>query len=325
MSASIFWTLAPRGDRGRGEWQGRGLKRAPGWQRDEREGRFGPYDHLFQVARAAEISGFEGAFIPWEPAGEDPWIVASSLAREVRGLVFLPEIQPAFATPVYLAKLSASFERLARNRLGWKIDVERDPAVRRAHGDFLEGAEWFQRADEYLVAAKGVWSTHPFDFRGRFYDVEAGGLDGPLSKLPPPPIYTSGGSADALELAAKHAAVHLVAPGPVGAVRVAIARLNEAASRHGRSVAPGLRLTVAARHTAEEAAVAAQRSGTVPDLVGDFGFVAARLEELAALGVERFILDASPQVEEAYRLGEHLFPRLSFRARAGRNVISRAV
>jgi alkanesulfonate monooxygenase len=287
--------------------------------RDERKANFGPYDHLFQVARAAEVSGFEGALIPWDPAGEDPWIVAASLARGVRGLVFLPELQPGFATPVYLAKISASFQRLARNRLGWKIDLERDPAVRRAHGDFFEGAEWFQRTDEYLEAARGVWTTHPFEFRGRYYEVEAGGLEGPLAGLPTPPIYTSGRSAEALNLAAKHADVHLLAPGTLEEVRIAIEALRAAAAQRGRVVAAGLRLRVIARHTAEEASEAAQRAGASGDLVGPFDVVAARLDALAALGVERFILDASPHLEEAYRLGEHLFPLLSFRARRAGN------
>jgi alkanesulfonate monooxygenase len=323
MSASIFWTLPPRGDGRRKDRQGTATS-GVAWLRDERKANFGPYDHLFQVARAAEVSGFEGALIPWDPAGEDPWIVAASLARQVRGLVFLPELQPGFATPVYLAKISASVQRLARSRLAWKIDLERDPAVRRAHGDFFEGAEWFQRTDEYLEAAKGVLTTHPFNFRGRYYEVEAGGLEGPLSGLPIPPVYTSGRSADALSLAARHADVHLVAPGTLEEVRVEIDRLREAAARGGRTVAAGLRLRVVARHTAEEASEAAQRRGASGDLVGPFDAVAARLDALAALGVERFILDASPHVEEAYRLGEHLFPLLSFRARGAASVPSRA-
>src|SRR6185437_8768820 len=108
VSASFFWTLPSNDPRHRGDWHGSDVGRARGWWREERPGRYGPYDYLAQAARAAEVSGFDGAFVPWDAAGDEPWIVAAALAREVRRLVFLPEIQPAFATPVYLAKLSAS-------------------------------------------------------------------------------------------------------------------------------------------------------------------------------------------------------------------------
>jgi alkanesulfonate monooxygenase len=270
------------------------------------------YDYLFQVARAAEVSGFGGVLIPWQAEGEDPWIIASALVRGARRLTFVPELELGFATPVYLAKMSVSFQRLSRNRLGWKFDLEREQSVRRAHGDTLAGEAWFARADEYLSAAKGVWTTRPYDFAGSFYQVEAGGFEGPLAGRPLPPIYTSGRSDAALGLAAKHSDVHLFDPLPLDELKALVRGLNARASALGRNVHAGIRLGVVARHTESEAAAAVSSTA---DVVGSYERVAARLTEYLELGIEHLILQGEPHLEEAYRLGEHVLPRL--RSRVG--------
>ena len=46
-----------------------------------------PYhEHLLEIARAAEIAGFDGALIPSFPHTDDPWVVASSIARHTKTL-----------------------------------------------------------------------------------------------------------------------------------------------------------------------------------------------------------------------------------------------
>jgi len=325
VGASFFWTLPVDGD-GRGPSARRGFI---GGLRDERRGHFTDFDYLLQVARAAESAGFTGAFVPWDEQGDDSWIVAASLAREVRRLIFLPELEPGFATPVYLAKISTSFQRLAGDRLAWKIDLERDPAVRRAHGDHLVGADFFARAGEYLEAAKGVWTQDPFDYEGRFFAVEKGGLKGPLAGYPLPPTYTAGSSDEALAFAARHADVHLLDGGEPAAVSAQIERLDQALARFvvskpideqpRRVVKRGIRLSVIARHSAEEAREAIRVAGweSRRDLVaGRHDQVAHRLDELASLGIDQFVLDGTPHLEEAYRVGEHVFPKLTAAARS---------
>lgn len=317
MSVKVLWTLPTAGDGRsvitRGDFQGAQL---PNFERagltDPRSRRGAFHDYLSQVARAAEISGFDAVEVPWNPTGEEPWIVAASLARHSRRLGFVTEIEPAFATPVYLAKMSVSFQRLAGNRLAWKLDLDRDRAVRRAHADFLEGDEWFQRADEFITAARGVWSSRPFDFRGRFYDVEAGGFEQPLSGWPLPHLYTAGASRAALEFAAKHADVHRLNGGLPGALREQVAELANAAARFGRKVRASVRLEVLARHTRAEAE---RDAAALPPaaLVGSYGEVAEVIESYTRLGVDELVLDGTPRLEEAYRFGQHVLPRLPFR------------
>ena len=58
------------------------------------------------------------------------------------------------------------------------------------------------------------------------------------------------------------------------------------------------------------AGVGLVRGGAGTALVGDGPTVAARIQEYADLGIETFILSGYPHLEEAYRVGELLFPHL---------------
>lgn len=58
------------------------------------------------------------------------------------------------------------------------------------------------------------------------------------------------------------------------------------------------------------AGVGLVRGGAGTALVGDGPTVAERINEYAALGIDSFILSGYPHLEEAYRVGELLFPHL---------------
>ncbi|MFF1415057.1 LLM class flavin-dependent oxidoreductase [Streptomyces sp. NPDC058289] len=78
------------------------------------------------------------------------------------------------------------------------------------------------------------------------------------------------------------------------------------AALHG-GVADAERLTVAPNLWA---GIGLVREGAGTALVGSHDEVAARLAEYRALGVDEFILSGYPHLEEAYRVGEEVAPRL---------------
>ena len=72
--------------------------------------------------------------------------------------------------------------------------------------------------------------------------------------------------------------------------------------------AAGDRVFITGRCEAPLQAVANETGATA--LVGDAATVAERINEYAALGIDSFIFSGYPHLEEAYRVGELLFPLL---------------
>lgn len=171
-----------------------------------------PTDPAGRIAVAADLAGLAGALVPFDPGGQESLTVAANVLRRTRHLRVVAEFHAAVATPVYAAKVSASLQRFTAGRLGWRLAVDLDPAVARAQGDFLTGADRYARAEEFLTVAKGVWRGS-FDFHGDFYEVVEGGFGLPLSAPPFPEVQLSGTSPEALALSRRHADVHVFAEG----------------------------------------------------------------------------------------------------------------
>lgn len=229
---------------------------------DVRPGRFGPFDDLAQIVHAAELTGFDGVLAPYDPLGEESWIVAAAALRATRYTRLAVEFQPAFGTPVYAAKVSATLQRHSRGRLVWRLAVDTDDADARSRGDRVAGDDRYARAAEFLTVARGVWNETEvpaagftgtgFAYAGQYYDVIDGGFRGILSGLPFPEVHLSGTSPAALALSAAHGDVHLFTETPEG-LDGPIAELRDRAAAAGRTVRIGIEVPVIARETEDEA------------------------------------------------------------------------
>lgn len=307
---------------------------------------FNYFDYLHQIARAAELSGFDGIQVRHDTQGDESWIVAGYLARSTRHLKLIAEFDAAWGSAVYAAKNAVSFQRFTGGRFAWQIGHGGDGAERRRQGDAVPDADILPRIDEFITVARGVQSTSPFSFKGKFFEVQDGGFKGPLANHALNGIYLTGGTPEALALSARQADVHVFDAAPLADLRPAIASLAAQARQHGRPVSAGLRIDVLARETFEEALRDARRyrSGAgLPDaapfggsdvafwpgfaqaqtgasaaLVGSYAQVAAALQAYAQAGVASFVLAAIPHFEEAYRIGEHVLPRVRASLHAAR-------
>lgn len=300
---------------------------------DPRGTRFNYLDYLHQIARAAELTGFDGIRIQNHPDGDEPWIVAGYLAPSTRRLKLLTEFDAARGSAVYAAKNAMSFQRFTGNRFAWQIGSVADGQRRRQLGDRAQDADLLPRIDEFLTVAKGVITQTGFSFKGRFFEVLDGGFTGPLGGHPVPTVYLSGTSAEAYQLSAAQADVHVFDAQPLAQLLPLLNELAAIAKANQRELKFGLRLDVLARESQEEAEFDARRlaeqsawQGGVDDdlwlglgsvhgdakgtLVGSYAQVAERLAGYAEAGIHSFLLGAAPHLEEAYRVGENLLPRL---------------
>jgi alkanesulfonate monooxygenase len=308
---------------------------------DPRGTRFNYFDYLHQIARATDLAGFHGVQIQHDASGDESWIVAGYLARSTRHLKLLTEFDASWGSAVYAAKNAVSFQRFTGGRFAWQIGAGNDKADRPRNGDFIDDTDLPARIDEFISVARGVQTTAPFSFKGRFFEVKDGGFKGPLANNPLPLIYLSDNSDEAYRLSARQADVHVLDAAPAAVLKPAIATLGRLAAEQGRRLAIGLRIDLLARETEEEALHDARRfwdqSGPHPSnadpvigsnlwadfatastgaraaLIGSYAQVIDRLAEYADAGISTFILAAIPHFEEAYRIGEHVLPGLRAR------------
>lgn len=213
-----------------------------------------PYhDYLLQVAKSAEISGFDGALIPSFPDSEDPWVIASSIARHTKTLRFMIAYQPMWFDPLYAAKASASLQRLSGGRLLFNIITGGGGPQQLWWGDRIAHDDRYTRTTEFLDVLKGVWNGGPFSYDGKFFKFENAGLPEPLAGQRFPELYFVGSSDAALAAQGKHADYDLTHLEPEPNLIRKFERVRELASKDGRTVKPAVRFNIIARRTPEEA------------------------------------------------------------------------
>ncbi len=221
-----------------------GTERAPG------------IGYIGQIARSAEQLGFVGALTPTSSWCEDAWIMTAGLTQVTDRFKFLVALRPGFTSPTLAAQMAATYQRISGGRLLLNIVTGGDDVEQRRFGDHLDKAARYRRAAEFLHVVRELWGGRPVDFAGDYYDIR-GGVIVPAPVRPD--IYLGGSSAQALDVAARHADVYLTWGEPPGAVAEKLDRVRDRAKAAGRELRFGIRLHVIARDTAAEAWTQARR------------------------------------------------------------------
>ena len=214
-----------------------------------------------QIARAAELAGFDGLWIPESPEGEAALIVAGSVARETSRLELVIAVRAALQSAVYATKIAVSFQRLTSGRLAWNFVTEADHDPAPWHGRRWATAEHVARTAEFLDVAKGFWNHAPFTYKGEYYEVVDGGFEPALQGQVLPRVYLSGPATAALRISAEKADVHVLPLAPLAQVRHQIAELEALARPLGRNLRYALEADLLVRHTRDEARRELSRQG----------------------------------------------------------------
>jgi alkanesulfonate monooxygenase len=260
MTIDIFWRIPTHGEpsshRSRKPWRGDWF---PGNDNLTKPGLSGGedgtsyIDYLAEIARAAEISGFQGGLIPSFPSTDEPWVISAFLARETKTFRFMIPFQPGFLNPVVAARKTASLQRATGGRALYNIITGGGGPQQLWWGDSVAHDDRYARTTEFLDVVRGVWNGGPFSYQGKFYQVEDAGLPDPLSAEEFPEIYFSGSSDAALASASKHADYYLSWLEPFDALRDKFNRVKERTDGLGRKIQCAVRVDIVARPTEEEA------------------------------------------------------------------------
>jgi len=260
MTIDIFWRIPTHGEpsshRNRKPWRGDWF---PGNDNLTKPGLGGGedgttyIDYLAEIARAAEISGFQGGLIPSFPSTDEPWVISAFLARETKTFRFMIPFQPGFLNPVVAARKTASLQRATGGRALYNIITGGGGPQQLWWGDSVPHDDRYTRTTEFLDVVRGVWRGGPFSYQGKFYQVEEAGLPDPLSQEEFPEIYFSGSSDAALASASKHADYYLSWLEPFDALRDKFKRVKDRTDALGRKIKTAVRVDILARPTEEEA------------------------------------------------------------------------
>ncbi len=282
---------------------------------------------------------------PAEPVLE-AWSTAAALAATTERLEIMAAIRPGFRNPAVVAKMAANIDRIAGGRFTLNVVSAWWAEEARQYGmDFVEHDERYARTAEFLAVLKGLWTQERTTVRGKYVRVEEAYLAPKPVQRPWPRLYAGGESPAAKELIARECDAYLMHGDDVETVRGKIADLRRRAAAHGKTLTYGMAAYVICRDSEEEARAELARITAVTDAAGYAGFrdftsmsqlerelslrdysvsnrglrpnlvgtpeqIAARMRAYADAGLDLFLIQCSPMLEELERIGQGVLPLL---------------
>jgi F420-dependent oxidoreductase-like protein len=301
------------------------------------------WDDWARLAALAERHGFDGLFrsdhytaIVRPQAGAlDAWATLAGLATVTQRIRLGTLVSPAtFRHPSVLARMAVTVDHISRGRIevgmgsGW---------YEREHLEngfpFLDGKKRFDLFAEQVEVVVRSWTEEGFDHSGQSYKLRGQtALPRPLQQPHPPLVVGGSAKARFAALAARYANEVNTLGAPNDELRERKARLDRACAEAGRDpstlvfsvmtacfvgadrgeVLDRLRAFLSIRgDDADPAKVLAERADRW--LAGTVDEVAARIEELRAVGVTRIFLQHLNHSDDAMvaLVGEKLMPEVA--------------
>jgi len=131
----------------------------------------------------------------------DAWSTAAALAAVTTRQELMVAVRPTFHNPALLAKQAANIDHISGGRLSlnlvsswWKDEAEKFGVNFEQHDDrYARSAEWLEVVDN-------VWKRDNFSFDGKYYQVKDNILQPKPVSSPRPAIYAGGESEAAKDL-----------------------------------------------------------------------------------------------------------------------------
>lgn len=275
------------------------------------------------IAQTCERLGFEGLFtsdhyqsvVTDEPGSSDAWTMLGALAARTERLRLGTLVSPVtFRLPGVLAKAATTVDRISGGRVDLGMGAGWWEEEHRTHGiPFPPVHERMEMLEEQLEIVHGLWTEDGFSLESRHYAIEASSFVPKPVQQPHPPIVVGGkGGPRIARLAASWADEFNRVGGTPEQVREALLRVRDSVDRADRDQATfttSFMTWVFVGRSEDEWRSRADRArrrdpsagpldaylddvskdcivGTVPQAI-------ERMNEYAAAGVQRFVLNHS--------------------------------
>jgi FMNH2-dependent dimethyl sulfone monooxygenase len=272
----------------------------------------------------------------------DAWSTAAALAAVTNKIELMVAVRPTFHNPALLAKAAANIDHISNGRVSlnvvsswWKDEAEKYGV------HFEEHDDRYARTEEWLTVLNNVWEKDHYNFEGKYYKVKDNILQPKPLSQPRPFIYAGGESERAKDLISSTCDGYVMhGDDPVMIEK----RIKDLSERREQKGLPPMKFGVAAysivRDTDAEVKKELERittvqpgaagyenyqqwlSGTQLDqsvslqdysvsnrglrtgLTGTPAQIQDRIGAFEKIGVDFFLLQCSPQLEEMQRFSE---------------------
>jgi len=193
-------------------------------------------DYIETVAKAHEYGGFDAVLQAFHSDAPDSLQISQHITSVTERLNVLIAHRPGFQAPTILARQFATLDQLSRGRTAINVITGAERAELARDGNTLEDKdERYARTSEFLDIVRAEWTSEtPFDYKGRFYQVEQG-----LSLVKPYrdggiPVWIAGASQAAIDVAGRHADTFALWGETHDQVRELLGRVRAAAAKNNR-------------------------------------------------------------------------------------------
>jgi alkanesulfonate monooxygenase len=217
-------------------------------------------DYVEALAKVQENGSFDRVLLAFNATSPECLLVAQHVTSVTKKLNVMIAHRPGFTAPTLAARQFATLDHISGGRVGVHIITGGNDKEMAQDGDHLTKDERYARTDEYIDILRQEWtSKEPFDYAGRYYQVERG--FGGIKPAQPDgiPVYFGGASEAALKVAGRHADIYALWGETHAQVRELVQRVRAAAALHGRSPRFSLSLRPILADTEEEAWAKADR------------------------------------------------------------------
>lgn len=276
----------------------------------------------------------------------EAWTTAAALAAATDRLEIMAAVRPGFRNPAIVAKMAANIDQISHGRFTLNVVSAWWAEEARQYGmAFVEHDERYARTAEFLAILKGLWTQEQTTVDGKYNQVHDAYLAPKPVQRPWPRLYAGGESPAAKELIARECDAYLMHGDDLATVSGKIADMRDRATRLGKTMQYGMAAYIICRDTEAEAQAELDRitdvkvaagysgfkdfttmsqlerelslrdysvsnRGLRPNLIGTPHQIAVRMQAYADAGLDLFLIQCSPMLEEIERIGRQVLPLL---------------